>query len=48
MCREPAIQKEKIMTRTMEPGPDPNQIYPIQPYDRLVFLKNVTPQVPIN
>lgn len=26
------------MTRTI--GPDPNQIYPMHPYNKLVFLKN--------
>lgn len=28
------------MTRTIGPGPDPNQIYPMHPYNKLVFLKN--------
>lgn len=28
------------MTKTIGPGPDPNQIYPMQPYNKLVFLKN--------
>lgn len=28
------------MTKIIGPGPDPNQIYPMQPYDKLVFLKN--------
>jgi hypothetical protein len=28
------------MTRIVGPGPDPNQIYPMQSYDKLVFLKN--------
>ena len=28
------------MTRTIGPGPDPNQIYPLHPYNKLVFLKN--------
>lgn len=26
------------MTKTI--GPDPNQIYPLHPYNKLVFLKN--------
>jgi virginiamycin A acetyltransferase len=29
-----------MMTRTIGPGPDPNQIYPLHPYNKLVFLKN--------
>lgn len=28
------------MIKAIGPGPDPNQIYPMQPYDKLVFLKN--------
>ncbi len=28
------------MTGTIGPGPDPNQIYPMHPYNELVFLKN--------
>lgn len=28
------------MTKGIGPGPNPNQIYPMHPYDKLVFLKN--------
>lgn len=28
------------MPKAIRPWPDPNQIYPMQPYDKLVFLKN--------
>lgn len=28
------------MNKVIGSGPDPNQIYPMQPYDKLVFLKN--------
>lgn len=28
------------MTETFGPGPDPDEIYPMKPYDKLVFLKN--------
>lgn len=28
------------MSKTIGPGPDPHEIYPMKPYDKLVFLKN--------
>lgn len=34
------LYKETMISKTKGSGPDPNQTYPLQPYNKLVFLKN--------